>query len=151
MIIMLAPWMAPGWAEDAMSDLRLRFLMCLCHRTLWAYVFPLFFALRRSRLTPVQPNRPRPSKGWPARGGKFWHLGPRRGTFKEGMQGPSSWYLIPVTCNLIPVTCNLIPVTCHLILDTLYLYLYLIYLYLKCSSTAVWPTRGPAQMFEFLK
>ena len=29
--------------------------------------FPIFFALRRSRLTPVQRNRPRPSKVDPGR------------------------------------------------------------------------------------
>ena len=44
----------PGGAEEAMSDLSLRFPVFGGHRTLWAYVFQCFGALGRSRLTPVQ-------------------------------------------------------------------------------------------------
>ena len=42
-------------------------------------------ALGRSRVTPVQPNRPRASKGTTLVGGFSLRLGPGRGTFKEGI------------------------------------------------------------------
>ena len=122
MTIAVAPWMAPGGAEDAMSDLSLRFPMFGGHLTFWAYVFPCFWASGRSRLTPVQPNRPRPSLGPPPLRAFCAVLGPGREPLRR-VQGP---------LFLIQYTCSLILDLRHLILDTCtwYLYLYTWYLIL---------------------
>ena len=47
--------------------------------------FPCFWALGRSRSTPVLPNRPEASKGGLPVGGILLNLSPGRGTFKEGI------------------------------------------------------------------
>ena len=162
MTTVVGPWMAPGGAEDAMSDLGLCFPMFGGHQTFWAYVFPYFWAFGRSRLTPVQPNRPRASLGPPPLRVFCWVLGPGREPLRR-VQGPL--FLIQYTCYLILDTSHLILDTCaytctytwdlylhtctytrdlygytwYLILDTWYLILDTWYLYLQWASTAVCP------------
>ena len=67
--------------------------------------------------------------------------GPGRRTLKEGCKD----------VLLIQYTCYLILDTSHLILDTWYLYLIPVlkhlYLLQQSPSTAVWPTRGPADIY----
>ena len=89
------PEQAPGWLMKAMggvgqptNDLSLRFPMLLGHRTLWAYVFQCFGALGRSRLTPVQRNRPEGSKVGPPNCGFSWRLRPVREPSEGGLQVP---------------------------------------------------------------
>ena len=53
--------MPMGGAGQPMDNLDLRFPMFLEHMFIWTYVFTCVGALGRSRCTPVQPNRPRPS------------------------------------------------------------------------------------------
>ena len=88
-----------------MIDLSLHFLMLFARRALWAYVFPYFWASRRSRLTPVQRNRPGASKDPAIPRGFSLGFGSGRGTLEEGLQVPLC--LMPVTCHLSPVTCHL--------------------------------------------
>ena len=114
------PGMVLGRAKDAMSDFSLRFPMFLDHRTLWAYVFQSLWALGRSRLTPVQPNRPRPSKGWPPPDGILGGFGPWVGNLKGGVQVPL--LLIQYTCYLILDIRHLILDTCTWVLKYLYTY-----------------------------
>ena len=73
-----------GRAGQPMGHLDLRFPTFLEHLSIWTYVFQCFWALGRSRSTPVQRNRPRASKGLPPPGGFFVGNLPWAGAFKEG-------------------------------------------------------------------
>ena len=100
--------------SDALS---LRFHMFLGLMSIWTYVFQYFWALGRSRSTPVLPNRPEASKGRPPLVVKGGVLGPGREPLRR-VQGP---------LLLIQYTCYLILDTRHLILDTCtYTYTYTI-------------------------
>ena len=76
--------MTMGGAEQPTSHLDVRFPMFLAHASILIYVFQSFWAFGRSRLMPVQPNRPRPRKDQPPLGCILGGLGLMAGTFKEG-------------------------------------------------------------------
>ena len=57
-----------GGAGQPMGHLDLRFPLLLEHLSIWTYVFQCFWALGRSRSTPVQRNRPTASSSTPLGG-----------------------------------------------------------------------------------
>ena len=141
-----SPWLFESlersWqADDALS---LRFPMFLGPRTLSPYAC--------AAKSPKAKFRTSPPYGF------SWRLGPGREPLRR-VQGPL--LLIQCTCYLILDTWYLILVLIPililyfiLILDTYTWYLYLYtdtwHLLLESSSTAVWPTRGPADIYIYI-
>ena len=80
------PLRAIGGVGLPTSDFDLRFPMIWWHLLIWAYVFPCFWAIRRSRPTFPHRNRKKPSKAGLKNMGILWCLGLWREPLKEGNQ-----------------------------------------------------------------
>ena len=82
-VAMGGSWDGPGMCRGCHERFGLTFSNVLGALDALSICFTIVLASGRSRPTPVQPNRPRPSLGQPT-SVVFWLvLGPRRGTFKD--------------------------------------------------------------------